>query len=808
MATPATAIGMPVRRKEDPRLISGTATYVDDINLPRQAYMALVRSPHAHARVRGVDTGAARRHPGVLAVYTGADVRQVAAPVPCGWALPGLKTPEHLPLATDRVRHVGEAVAAVVATSRAAARDAAELVRVDYEPLPAVVDPEAAARPDSPKLYDDLDSNVAFTWTLGNDISDALNAAPRRLTARLKNQRLAPIAIEPRGVVADYHPASGRLTVWSATQIPHILRTLLAALLGIPESRVRVIAPEVGGGFGSKLNLYGEELLAAGISRRLERPVKWIEERRENFVATIHGRDQIQDVEVGYDGDGRILALRAKILADLGAYHQLLTPAIPTFTGFMLSGAYRIPAIQAEVRGVFTTKTPTDAYRGAGRPEATFLVERVVDLVARALGKDPAEVRRTNFIPPDAFPYTTATGLAYDSGNYPAALDLALEKIGYAEFRREQAEARKAGRLLGVGLSSYVEICGLAPSRLWRAIGAGIGGWEAATVRVAPTGKVTVLTGTSPHGQGHETAWAQIVADRLGVSVDDVEVLHGDTDVAPHGLDTYGSRSAAVGGTAVFEAASRIREKAVAIAAHLLEAGPGDIELVPAGGAGGAGGGGAAAAPSGSARFAIRGAPQRSVTWEQVVAAAYGVQGLPEGMEPGLDATHFFDPSNFTYPFGTHACTVEVDPDTGRVRILRYVAVDDCGRVINPLLVDGQVHGGIAQGIAQALYEEVVYDAAGQLTNGSLMDYAVPTARELVPFETYRTETPSPVNPLGVKGVGEAGTIAASPAVVNAVCDALAHLGVTHIDMPLRPERVWRAIRDARAAAGKRGQPA
>ncbi|MFO7246109.1 MAG: molybdopterin cofactor-binding domain-containing protein [Thermaerobacter sp.] len=791
-AQPGRVLGRVVRRKEDPRLITGTGSYVDDLRLPGMLHMAVVRSPHAHARITGIDTGRARSMPGVRAVITGEEVKDLCGPMPVGWSLQGLKAPVKYPLALDRVRHVGEAVAVVVAESPAAAADGAEAVQVGYEPLPAVTDPEAAMQDGSPLVWDDVPNNIAARFPLsGGDIEDAFRKADRVVKLRLVNQRLVPVPMEPRGVVAQAHPISGELTLWSSTQIPHILHALLPGLLNVPETRVRIVAPDVGGGFGCKLNLYAEEILAGALSLKLGRPVKWIERRSEHFMATIHGRDQINHVEAAVSGDGRILGIRARIIADIGAYHQLLTPAIPTFTPFMMSGVYAIPALDVEVIEVFTNKTPTDAYRGAGRPEATYLLERLVDTVARELGLDPVEVRRRNFIKADQFPYNTVSGLTYDSGDYEGALNKLLEKIDYEGFRRQQQEARQQGRLLGIGFSTYVEICGLAPSRIWGALGAGIGGWESATVRISPAGRVTVVTGTSPHGQGHQTSWSQIVAETLGVNYEDVEVLHGDTAVAPHGLDTYGSRSAAVGGTAVYMASVKLREKARRIAAHVLEASVDDVEFQVVDGQG---------------RFHVKGAPQRHVTLAQVAAAAFTAHNLPDDVEPGMEATVFYDPTNFTYPFGAHACIVEVDPEDGRVKILRYVAVDDCGNVINPQLVEGQVHGGLAQGIAQALYEGVVYDEQGQLLTASLTDYAVPTAADLPSFETDRTVTPSPTNPLGVKGVGEAGTIGSTPCVVNAVIDALAHLGVRHIDMPLRPSRVWAAIQQAKASGG--GQPA
>ena len=628
-----------------------------------------------------------------------------------------------------------------------------------------------------------------------------MKAADKIVSQEMIHQRLAPIAMEPRGVLARYFPGEEELTVWSSTQIPHLLRTQLALMIGIPENKLRVITPEVGGGFGSKLNVYAEEALLGWISVQLGKPVKWIESRRENVQATIHGRAQIGTIEVGVKNDGTITGLRYNVVADLGAYHQLLTPAIPTLTGLMLSGAYRIPAIQMNVTGVFTNKMSTDAYRGAGRPEATYVVERVMDIIARELNMDPVEVRRKNFPAASEFPFHVATGLDYDSGDYEGALAKALDLSGYQKLRDEQKKARDNGKLIGIGLSSYVEICALGPSQAMPA-----GGWESATVRIEPTGKVTVLTGASPHGQGQETSFAQIAADELGVDLHDVTVIHGDTGIVQYGIGTFGSRATAVGGTAVLIAIQKLKEKAAKIAAHMMQCDASGMKfeagcyskeeaaaaavtgksepVVPVG-----------EGPAGALNEIPTPTNGRSkLTIQEIALAAHIAKELPPDTEPGLSATYFFEPKNFTFPFGTHVCVVEIDKDTGETKIIRYVAVDDCGKVINPLLVDGQVHGGIVQAIGQALYEEVVYDEQGQLITGELMDYAIPRASQMPWFETDRTETPSPVNPLGVKGVGEAGTIGATPAVVNAVVDALSPYGVTHIDMPIRPEKVWKII--------------
>ncbi len=767
------ALGARIPRREDPRLVTGTATYVDDIALPGMLHVALVRSPHAHARILDLDPAPARRAPGVVAVWTGDDVRDRCGPLPVGPRIRDMKVPRRYPLVVDGVvRHVGDPVAAVVATRPDLARDAADLVEVRYDPLPAVVDVEQAAAPGAPVIHPDLGSNVCYRLTFGEPVDGALARSDVVVSLRIVQQRLIPAAMETRGVVAD--PRGGELTVWTSTQIPHVVRTALAQMLGLPEHQVRVIAPEVGGGFGSKLDVYGEEALVAALALALGRPVKWVETRRENFLATVHGRGHVEYVDLGARRDGSLLALRVRVLADLGAYSQLLTPGVPTNTGLMACGCYRIPQAFAEVTGVFTTLPPTDAYRGAGRPEATFLIERAMDVLAARLGMDPAELRRRNFIPPEAFPYRTPTGATYDTGDYAAALDRALQMVDYAALREEQRRLREQGRYLGIGISSYVEITGLGA-----AAGLPGGRWESATVRVDPTGSVVVLTGSSPHGQGEETTFAQIVSDRLGVAVDDVRVVHGDTRAVPYGVGTFGSRTTPVGGSAVYLACQRVRDKAVRLAAHLLEASPADIVWD-------------------GARLAVRGSPDRALSFAEVARAAYKGTRLPASEEPGLEATAVFASAESVFPFGTHVCVVEVDPDTGQVRILRYVAVDDCGVVLNPLLVAGQVHGGVVQGLAQALWEEAVFDGQGQLLTASLADYAVPRATQVPTMELAHTVTPTPHNPLGAKGVGEAGTIGATPAVVNAVLDALAPAGIEHLDMPLTPRKIWEALHAGR----------
>jgi carbon-monoxide dehydrogenase large subunit len=681
-----------------------------------------------------------------------------------------MKLPEHHALAIGKVRHLGEAVAAVVAVDRYAARDALDLIEVDYEPLPVVVDAEKAMSDGSTLVHDEIGTNVAYRWEVGGgDLDEAFREAGVVVRQRMRNQRLIPTPMETRGVVARYERGPGNLTLWTSTQIPHTLRSQLAVLFNLSENNVRVIAPEVGGGFGCKLNVYAEEIIAAAAAITCGKPVKWVEDRTENFLATTHGRDQVADVEAAARKDGLITGLRFRVVADLGAYNQMFTAIVPTLTGLMVNGCYKVPNIKCEVFGVFTNKTPVDAYRGAGRPEAAYYVERMVDMVAAELGLDPVAVRRLNFIPSDAFPYTTLCGPIYDSGDYELSLDRALQVAGYAGLRQEQERLRREGRYFGVGLSTYVEICGLGP-------------WESATVRVLASGKVSVLTGSSPHGQGQETSFAQLAADELGVPIDDVIVQHGDTAVVPTGVGTFGSRATAVGGPAVLMSTARVKEKAVNLAAHLTETLPADMVYS-------------------EGRMYAKGHPDKAMTLAEVAAAAYAGANLPPDMEPGLEAASFFAPSNSTFPFGAHIAVVEIDAETGELSLLRYVAVDDCGKVINPLLVDGQVQGGIAQGIGQALYEEAVYDSSGQLLSASLMDYAVPTAAMLPGFELDRTETPTPVNPMGAKGVGEAGTIAATAAVVNAAVDALSPLGVRHIEMPLKAEKIWRLIQSARAEA-------
>lgn len=787
--------GTAIKRREDPALITGKGKYTDDLQLPHMAYISIVRSPYAHARIKSIDTSKAKAVDGVIAVFTGQDVRRSDEPgevevdpgqrvigdvLPVGWLLPGLKTPRHRMMAIDKVRYVGDAVAVVVAEDRYTARDAADLVEVDYEPLPAVTDPAKAAEAGTPLVHDDLGDNITFDWEIGSkDAADqAFANAAHVVSLDLRNNRLIPHAIEPRAVLADFNSSKDELNLWMTSQNPHIHRLLLAlASLGLPEHKIRVIAPEVGGGFGSKIHHYADEAITAWCAMRVGRPVKWTATRSETNMTDAHGRDHVTKAELALDENGKILGLRVNTYANMGAYLSTFAPAVPTYLyGTLMSGQYDIPAIHCRVIATFTHTTPVDAYRGAGRPEATFVIERLMHLAADQLGIDQAELRRRNFVPPDAFPYQTQVAMLYDSGNYGPALDKALELVGYNNLRAEQERRQQqGGKLLGIGLSCFIEACGLAPSEVVGALGAQAGQWESAQARVHPTGTVTIFTGSSAHGQGHETTFAQIVADKLGIDMDKIEVVHGDTGQVQYGWGTYGSRSGAVGGAAVAMAVDKVIEKGRKIAAHLLEAATEDVVFE-------------------DGKYFVRGAPDRSQSWGDIALQAHLAHKYPRDLEPGLNETAFYDPSNFTFPFGTHIAVVEVDPDTGEVALQRYLSVDDVGNVINPLIVDGQLHGGVAQGIGQALYEEAVYDENGQLLSGTLMDYAVPKAHRLISFETDRTVTPSPHNPLGVKGVGEAGAIASPAAVVNAVMDALKPYGVKHIDMPLRPEKIWRAI--------------
>jgi carbon-monoxide dehydrogenase large subunit len=785
MAVTERFVGTKVLRKEDPDLITGQASYIDDMTMPGMAWMSLVRPPYVHARIKRIDTATAASMPGVIGVYTASDL-EVGA-LPFVWPITeDIKVPTHYPLTKDKIRYHGDAVAVVVAETREQAKDAAEAVSVQVEELPALTDMEAAMADGAPLIHEELGSNVTVHWSHGGGGDQSVfETAPVIVQERYHQPRLIPNAIEPRGCLAFGIPATDEWTLVSATQIPHIVRVTLSGVCGIPESKLRIIAPDVGGGFGSKLNVYAEEALALALAKRTGRPVKWIEDRHENFVATIHGRGVTHDCTLAGTQDGTILGLKFVEIADLGAYYQLLTPGIPELGGWVYMGPYDPKAYWFEFTGVLTNATPTDAYRGAGRPEATYVVERLVDAYARRIGKDPADVRTMNLVPKFTEARTAISGLSVDSGNYHETFEKALALVGYEALRAEQAERRARGdaRQLGIGISTYIEMCGLAPSNILGALRYAAGGWDACTVQCLPTGKVVLKIGTSPHGQGHETTWAQIAADALGVTPDDVEVLHGDTAISPLGMDTYGSRSVSVGATALYLALEKIKEKARTVAAHELEVAEDDLEFE-------------------GGTFRVMGAPDKARTVTDLATSAWHAHNLPAGVEPNLEATAVYDPPNFTWPGGAHICVSEVDTETGAVDIVKYVAVDDCGVVVNPMIVEGQVHGGVAQGIAEALYEEAIYDDHGNLMTSSMTQYLVPAASEIPSLTLDRTETPSTTNPLGVKGIGEAGTIAAPPAVVNSVVDALAHLGVTDVGKPASPERVWRAIQRARGGGG------
>ena len=772
--------GSGIRRREDPRLITGGATYTDDVKLPEMAYAAMLRSPHAHAKINSIDTSAAAAAPGVVAVYTGADTDGVLNPIPCAWIPPesDVKAVAHPALAKDVVRYQGDAVAVVVAESRYQAEDALELINVNYDVLPAVISPEAAMQPGAPQLHEDAPNNQAFHWVAeGGDTNDAFGNADVIVKDTILQQRLVPNAMEPRSAVANWTGAMGELTLWSTSQNPHICRFLASLVTGIAEHKIRVIATEVGGGFGSKIPMYADEMLITFCSMQLGRPVKWTATRSEGFQATIHGRDHIEYVEMAATREGKITGVRSVVYAGMGAYLSTAGPGVPTILhGLMYSGPYDIGATKADVYGVFNNATPVDAYRGAGRPEATFLVERLVDLLAVELGMDPVELRRKNLIPKFEDGHDVAPGLTYDSGDYEPILDMVLDHVDYQALRQAQADGREHGHYMGIGVTCYAEICGLGPSQVAGAVGFGGGLWESAIVRFHPTGKVNVYSGVSPHGQGEETTFAQIIADELGVDVDDVGIIHGDTSNTPMGWGTYGSRTTAVGAAAMVLAARKVKEKARLLAAHLLEAAEADVEYE-------------------EGKFFVKGSPDQSKTIQEMATMANVAWNMPEGMEPGLEASAFYDPPNFVYPFGTHVAVVDVDADNGHIEIIRYVAGDDCGPQINPMIVEGQVHGGVVQGAGQALWEGAVYDDNGQLLTGSMTDYALPRAHMLPDIETLSTVTPSPHNPLGVKGIGETGAIASTVTIYNAVIDALRPLGVTGIDMPLTPEKVWQAIR-------------
>ena len=783
-------------RKEDARLITGRSRYTDAITPPGTLYLHVVRSPIAHATIAGVEASAARQAPGVIGVYTAADLGVEAVGLPCAWPItPDMKSPQRPLLAASTVHFAGEGVAVVVARSAAEARDAADLVEVDFDPLEPVLDMEEALAEGATLVHPDLGTNENATWVFdsgaagtGASVDEAIAAAEADpdsvvVRRRFRQQRLIPAFMEPRSCVVD--PTGEQMTIYAATQIPHILRTMTTVTMGVAESKVRVIAPDVGGGFGGKIGVLPEEMLCVAVAQKLGKPVKWTETRSESLLAAHHGRDQIQDLVLTAKKDGTLTGFDVHLFADMGAYLGLVGPGVPILGAFMFNAIYKIPALKFTCTNVFTTKTLTDAYRGAGRPEATFAIERMMDELAVELGRDPMELREQNWIKHEEFPFTTVVGLTYDSGNYEQATEQAMARFDYAGLRREQEERRASGDpvQLGIGISTFTEMCGIAPSRLLGSLAYGAGGWEAASIRMLATGKVEVITGASGHGQGHETAFSQIVADQLGVPFEDVEILHGDTHTSPKGLDTYGSRSLVVGGIAIVNAAQKVVAKARKLAAHLLEASEDDIEFA-------------------NGTFSVRGTDKGKAI-QELAFAAFMAHDYPEDMEPDLDASAVFDPENFSFPHGTHLAAVEIDTETGHVHLRKYVCVDDVGNVVNPLIVEGQVHGGLAQGIAQALFEEANYDDQGTLVNGTFVDYTLPSAADLPSFDTSVVSTPATSNPLGVKGVGEAGTIASTPAIVNAVLDAVRHLGVTAIEMPTTSQRVWRAIQEAKGHSTK-----
>lgn len=784
---PTKIIGTRLLRREDPPLLTGEAKFTNDLNIPGALHLAVLRSPYAHARIKSINTSAALAIPGVVAVYTGKDLQSTwAGPMPCAWPVtPEMKNPPHFPLAIDKVCYVGDGVAAVLATNETASRDALDAIDVEYEPLKAVVDLEEALS-DKTIIHEGLGTNKSYTWNLKVEATEgcvdaAFAAAKYKIKERYVQQRLLPMAMETRAVAAVPQPFGGDITLYSSTQVPHILKVMTALTLGIPEHQMRVVAPSVGGGFGSKLNVYAEELLCTALARKHNTPVRWVEERSENSQATIHGRGQIQTIELAADDSGKITAVRVRIIGDMGAYLQLVTPGVPILGAFLYAGVYDIPqAYDFSCTGVFTTLTPTDAYRGAGRPEATYAIERAIEALARQMKIDSFELRKRNFIKKEQFPYTAFSGLTYDSGDHLLAAEKAAKIADYAGIRAQQEKQNVPGatKRLGIGMTSYFEMCGLAPSRVLASLNYSAGGWEAATVRILPTNKVQVVTGTSPHGQGHETSWAMIAAEKLGISPNDIDVLHSDTAIAPLGLDTYGSRSLPVGGVAVALACDKVIDKAKRIAAHQLECAAEDLEFA-------------------NGTFSVKGSPDRALPLAAIAFAAFTAHNLPDGVEPNLEAQVSYDPPNFSWPFGTHMCVVEVDTETGAVKVLKYVAVDDCGVQINPLIVEGQVHGGVIQGLAQALFEEAVYDSDGNLKTTTLAEYLVPAASDVPPITTDHTVTPSPTNQLGVKGIGEAGTIGAAPTVINAIVDALAGLGVTSMAMPASPQTVWNTINNA-----------
>ncbi len=784
---PKDGIGASVKRKEDYRFVTGQGAYTDDLDRPGQLYAVFVRSPHAHARIASVDVAAAAAMPGVVRILTGADyAAEGLGGLPCGWQVVGkdgpMVEPAHPPLAADRVRHVGDQVAVVIAKSAAEARDAAEAVAVEYEALSAAASIEAAMADGAPQVHDEAPGNLCYDWEIGDkgDVESAFADAHHVTRIELVNNRLVPNAMEPRAAVAEYDRATREYTLYTTSQNPHVIRLLMGAfVLQLPEHRLRVVAPDVGGGFGSKIFHYAEEAILTWASGKVGRPIKWTAERSESFVTDAHGRDHVTVAELAMDKDGRFLGLKVETKANMGAYLSTFAPCVPTYLyATLLAGQYTTPKIWCGVQAVFTHTVPVDAYRGAGRPEATFVVERIVETAAQEMGIDPAELRRRNFVPADAFPYQTPVALVYDSGDYEGTLAAALAAADYDGFAARRAEAEARGKLRGIGLSAYIEACGIAPSAVVGSLGARAGLYECGEVRVHPTGSVTFFTGTHSHGQGHETTFAQIIADRLGVDIDAVEVVHGDTSKIPFGMGTYGSRSLAVGGSALARALDKVEAKAKRIAAHLMEASEADIEFA-------------------DGQFSVAGT-DKSVGFGDVALTAYVPHNYPiDELEPGLDETAFYDPANFTFPAGCHVCEVEIDPETGAVEIAGFAASDDFGNVVNPMIVEGQVHGGIVQGVGQALLEGCVYDSDGQMATGSYMDYTMPRADDVPSFSVSTQTTPCPHNPLGVKGCGEAGAIAAPAAVMNAVHDALRSRGVARIDMPATPARIWQALNAA-----------
>jgi carbon-monoxide dehydrogenase large subunit len=772
-------IGASVVRKEDKRFITGKGRYVDDIKLVGLTHAHFIRSPHAHAKVKGIDSAAAQSMPGVIAVLTGQElVDDKIGNLICGWAVSSkdgspMKMGAWPAMAPETVRFVGQAVAVVIAESKNLARDAAEAVVIDYEELPAVADMPSALKSGAPQLHPEAPGNVVYDWSIGDEaaVNAAFGKAANVVKLDVTNNRLAPNAMEPRAAIADYDAAEEHYTLYTTSQNPHVARLVLSAFYNIaPEHKLRVIAPDVGGGFGSKIFIYPEEMVALWASKKVGRPVKWTGDRSEAFLTDAHGRDHITQAELAFDADNRVLGLRVKTHANFGAYMSLFSSSVPTYLyATLLSGQYNIPAIYAEVMGVYTNTTPVDAYRGAGRPEASYLIERLMETAARQLNVDPAELRRKNFI--TQFPHQTPVIMAYDAGDFNASLDSALKAIDYAGFPARKAQAKAEGKLRGLGFSCYIEACGIAPSKAVGSLGAGVGLWESAEVRVNPVGTIEVLTGSHSHGQGHETTFCQLVAERLGVPISQVQIVHGDTDKVQFGMGTYGSRSAAVGLSAIFKAMEKVEAKAKKIAAHQLEASEGDIVIE-------------------NGEFKVAGT-DKSIAFPMVALAAYTAHNLPDGMEPGLKESAFYDPTNFTFPAGSYICELEVDPKTGKTSFINFVAADDFGRLINPMIVEGQVHGGLVQGIGQALLEHAVYDSNGQPVTASFMDYAMPRADDVPSFKLSHTTTLCPGNPLGVKGCGEAGAIGASAAVINAITDAIGH---NKLEMPATPDRVWHAI--------------